>query len=218
MSVTGNQDGSDPGTEKTITVVGFGLRLAALLLDGLLLGFLTMLLILTLGIVFGFLQAYAPDRSMAVDRLSVGITILFSVAYYVTAWAKSGQTIGKSVLGIKVVGADGKPPSGGKALLRYFGYLVSGLVFALGFVWVVFDRKRQGWHDKIAGTYVVFMDAEFSNIDAVNLVPSDPKLGWWWIILWVVLAIGLPLSGVTAILTLGPVVGLMVTGFFANLW
>lgn len=218
MSVTGNQAGSpDPATKETITVVGFGLRLAALLLDWVLLGFLTMLLILVLGMVLGLLTAYTPDQGLAVDRLAVGIAILLSVAYYVVAWAKSGQTIGKGALGIKVVGADGKPPSGGKALLRYIGYIVSGLVVALGFLWVVFDRKRQGWHDKIAGTYVVYSDTEFSDIDAVSLVPSDPKPGWLWVVLWIVFAIGLPLSTVTALLTLGPVIGLMVTGFFANL-
>jgi uncharacterized RDD family membrane protein YckC len=217
MSATGNQSQESGGVKKTVTVVGFGLRLAATLLDTMFVGFLTMMLIMAVGITLGILGAYTPDLGLPLESLTVGVALVFSVAYYVASWAKSGQTIGKMTVGIKIVGADGKPPSGGVGVLRYIGYIVSGLVVALGFLWVVFDRKRQGWHDKLAKTYVVYSDAHFSDIDAVELVPSDPKPGWPWVVLWTVFAIGLPLSGVTALLTLGPLVGTMVANFFTNL-
>jgi uncharacterized RDD family membrane protein YckC len=59
------------------------------------------------------------------------------------------------LIGIKVVSTDGSPITIGKAVLRYIGYIVSSLIFCLGFLWVIWDADKQGWHDKIAGTYVV---------------------------------------------------------------
>ncbi|TAL09221.1 MAG: RDD family protein, partial [Chloroflexota bacterium] len=43
----------------------------------------------------------------------------------------------------------------GRSLLRYLGYLISWWILGIGFIWVAFDRKKQGWHDKIGGTVVV---------------------------------------------------------------
>lgn len=80
---------------------------------------------------------------------------LLSLVYYVGMTAY-GATIGKKVFGLKVVKPDGTPPGFGRALLRQtVGYWVSGAVFYLGFIWVALDEHKQGWHDKIAGTYVV---------------------------------------------------------------
>ena len=128
--MTGNDKNSSQGTEKTIMVIGFGHRLAAMLLDFVLLGFLSMLVGLSIGVVIIFLDMYTPNRPLPFDRYVIGCMLVFSVIYYVAAWSNWGQTIGKSTLGIKVVGADGKPPSGGKAVLRYVGYIVSGIVLA----------------------------------------------------------------------------------------
>jgi len=159
---------ADDRATKTITVIGFGRRLAAILLDALLLGVLSMFVAFLIGMAGVFVDMYTPNRPLPLSSLIVICTLVFSVAYYVVAWSRTGQTVGKTMLGIKIVGADGKPLSGGKAFLRYIGYLVSGIVFALGFIWVLFDRKRQGWHDKMAGTYVVDADAVFTEADAVT--------------------------------------------------
>ncbi len=59
------------------------------------------------------------------------------------------------IMGIKVVSVDGGPVSVGKAFVRWIGYFVSAIVFCLGFLWIIWDKEKQGWHDKIAGTYVV---------------------------------------------------------------
>ena len=203
-------------TKKTITVVGFGPRLAASLLDAVFIGFLSMMLGLFIGIAGVLVDMYTPNRPIPLEQLIIVSGLVFSVAYYVAAWAKSGQTIGKMTLGLKVVGADGKPPSGGKAVLRYIGYFVSGIVLSLGFLWVVFDRKRQGWHDKLAGTFVVHNDTHFSEADAVDMLPSDSKLGWPWILLWIFFAVSVPFGLVAAVLTLGPYVGTIITSFFTS--
>jgi hypothetical protein len=86
-------------------------------------------------------------------------------------------------------------------------------VLSIGFLWVAFDKKRQGWHDKLAGTVVVDESARFSAEDKVRLAPKDPKPGWIWLVVWVVLAIALPGALTASLLLLGP----FVFGLIANL-
>jgi uncharacterized RDD family membrane protein YckC len=90
--------------------------------------------------------------------ISIGfgmLALLLSLVYYVGMTAY-GATIGKKVFGLKVVKENGDVPGFGVALLRQtIGYWVSGAIFDLGFLWVAFDDKKQGWHDKICQTYVV---------------------------------------------------------------
>jgi uncharacterized RDD family membrane protein YckC len=90
--------------------------------------------------------------------ISIGfsfVALVLSLIYYVGLTAY-GATLGKKVFGLKVVGPDGMPPGFGRALLRMtIGYWISGLVFYLGFIWIALDEHKQGWHDKIAQTYVV---------------------------------------------------------------
>lgn len=60
------------------------------------------------------------------------------------------------LLGLKVLDAKtGNLLTLGQALLRYVGYILSSLIFCLGYIWVGFDKKKQGWHDKMAKTVVV---------------------------------------------------------------
>jgi ABC-type Fe3+ transport system permease subunit len=67
-----------------------------------------------------------------------------------------GGTIGKLLTGIKVVRGDGQNLSFRRALFRnYIGYMVSGLLFGLGFLWMIFDKERRAWHDQIADTFVI---------------------------------------------------------------
>jgi uncharacterized RDD family membrane protein YckC len=88
----------------------------------------------------------------------VGLGVLATVltVLYYTLLTARGATIGKKVFGMRVVTADGQNIGFGRSLLRHtVGYFVSGLFFGLGFLWIGFDPHKQGWHDKIAGTYVV---------------------------------------------------------------
>jgi len=59
------------------------------------------------------------------------------------------------IFGLKVVQSTGEKMTLGVGFLRWVGYIISGMVFYLGFIWIAFDGKKQGWHDKIAGTVVV---------------------------------------------------------------
>ena len=74
--------------------------------------------------------------------------------YHVYFWTRSGATPGKRLGQLRVISSDGSDLRWPQALGRFFGYVVS-CVFWLGFLWIAFDRNKQGWHDKLAGTYVV---------------------------------------------------------------
>ena len=49
-------------------------------------------------------------------------------------------------------------PSTGQCVGRYFGYYVSILALFFGFIWIGFDKRKQGWHDKLAGTVVIYKE------------------------------------------------------------
>ena len=119
-----------------VEYIGFWARLAALIIDG----------IIT-GVVGGVID-------LLVDTAILGS--IFSLLYYVLLTGLKGQTLGKMALGIQVVDSQGNPPGIWRAILReVIGKLVSTIVLLLGFLWVVWDPRKRGWHDYIGGTYVV---------------------------------------------------------------
>lgn len=82
-------------------------------------------------------------------------TFIIIVTYYVFFWTVAGQTIGKAVMGIKIIPVEGGRMSLGRSILRYFGYYISGLVLGFGFLAILFNDRRFAWHDRIARTCVV---------------------------------------------------------------
>jgi uncharacterized RDD family membrane protein YckC len=84
------------------------------------------------------------------------LSIVLNAVYTIYFWTSSGSTPGKSVMGLKVVSADGGaliPPV--TAVLRYVGSWISAIVLLLGYLWVIWDPKHEAWHDKIAATKVI---------------------------------------------------------------
>jgi len=65
-----------------------------------------------------------------------------------------GKTVGKWMFGLRVVGPNQEPITYSRALLRWIATWVSAL-FGLGFLWVLFSREKRGWHDLLAGTWVI---------------------------------------------------------------
>ncbi|MBI4389586.1 MAG: RDD family protein [Nitrospinae bacterium] len=82
------------------------------------------------------------------------LTVLWGL-YFTCFLGVDGQTPGKKLLGVRVVRVDGEPMDYKTAFNRFAGYSVSGSVFFLGFIWALFDRNQQTWHDKMAHTIVV---------------------------------------------------------------
>ena len=86
-----------------------------------------------------------------------GLSTLLGVIYYVYFWSSygKGQTLGSRALNIRVVKTDGSYLDLVGAFLRYVGLIISVICIFIGVIWAAFDANKQGWHDKIAGTYVV---------------------------------------------------------------
>lgn len=122
--------------------IGFGRRFVAFIIDVILLGIVSQVVATA---------AYGGDFTQA-----TGLTTIIDIVYFVGLWAFwGGQTVGKKAMGIKIVKADGSAFGLVPAIIRYVGYIISGVVIFIGFIWIAFDANKQGWHDKIAGTYVV---------------------------------------------------------------
>jgi uncharacterized RDD family membrane protein YckC len=76
--------------------------------------------------------------------------------YFIFSWNWVGATPGDLLLGIHVVNKEGGQVSFIRSVLRLIGGFISALVFFLGFIWALFDRRRQGWHDKFGATFVLY--------------------------------------------------------------
>jgi len=111
---------------------GFWIRMAALLLDVLLVGFAMSLL--------------HPFGNFHIMVLAI---------YGAVMWKLRGTTVGGIVFDLHVVRVDGRPLDWETAIVRALGCFLSLFVVFLGFIWIAFDHNRQAWHDKIAGTVVV---------------------------------------------------------------
>ncbi len=86
---------------------------------------------------------------MSFDVVALGVLV-------VLFWIFKSATPGKMVFGAHIVDArDGGKPSTRRLIIRYLGYFVGLLALGLGFLWIAFDRRKQGWHDKMAGTVVI---------------------------------------------------------------
>ncbi|MGD9092891.1 MAG: RDD family protein [Anaerolineales bacterium] len=190
----------------TLTVVGFGRRVIALFIDGVTIFFASMLIAVVIVMGLTLISFIVKSDFFVVERVTVISGLIVSLVYYLRAWTRSGRTVGNIVMDIKVVGEDGNPPSLGKAILRYIGYIISGLIAGLGFLWVAFDGKRQGLHDKIAGTYVVFTENPLAPQDATTFEPTDPRKGWIWLLVWIFVAIVSPTFLFVSLFFLGPFV------------
>ena len=86
--------------------------------------------------------------------IAYAVAISFLLLYYLGFWMLAGQTPGKWLMGVRIVRTDGERLLFRSALVRLLGYLLSFFLF-LGYLWVLYDNRRQAWHDKLAGTVVV---------------------------------------------------------------
>jgi uncharacterized RDD family membrane protein YckC len=75
--------------------------------------------------------------------------------YFIWFHGTIGQTLGKRLLGLRLIRTSGEKMTLGIAFLRWVGSLISGLFVFLGFIWIAIDHRKQGWHDKIAATLVI---------------------------------------------------------------
>jgi uncharacterized RDD family membrane protein YckC len=121
--------------DATLPRAGFWIRMAALLID-----------MILVGIICGVLE---------VDRASDGLFLPLLATYGAVMWKLKGTTVGGILCNLRVVRVDGREVDWATAIARALGCFLSLVVAGLGFIWIAVDPDRQGWHDKIAGTAVV---------------------------------------------------------------
>jgi uncharacterized RDD family membrane protein YckC len=135
-----------PGPMPGLRYGGFWVRTVAWIIDGIILAVIGAALSPLLGATFPVQSATG----------ATGIQFLIDLVYFMGFWVWRAQTPGMSPFGMRVVRADnGENIDVGRAILRYVGLIISFVVLALGVIWVAFDGRKQGWHDKLAGTVVV---------------------------------------------------------------
>ncbi|HEX9897309.1 MAG TPA: RDD family protein [Dehalococcoidales bacterium] len=145
-----------------VDYAGFWWRLGAFIIDGVILWGINYLMAglwnLATDLPWGGLTEQmleAGTTTAPLWALRIIIFFVVQVGYFVCFWAWRGQTPGKWVMRIKITQFDGSPIGWGSAFLRYCGYIISAVILFIGFIWVGFDSRRQGIHDKIAETFVV---------------------------------------------------------------
>ena len=135
--------GQESGSKSSGPRAGFWRRFGAMLLDGILVGVVDALL-----------------RGL-LHNVGYVLGLILAIAYYVILeGGPTGQTLGKKALGIRVVSFETGGPIGyPRAFVRFIGRYVSAIVIFLGYLWMLWDREKQCWHDKFAGDVVVPLSA-----------------------------------------------------------
>ena len=130
---------------------GFWIRVAAALIDTLL---LVIVFSIPLTLIYG-VDYWNPEQQVQ-GAWDVLIQYVAPIVITVWFWTRYLGTPGKMALRLRIVDArTGEAINTPKAIGRYLGYYVSALPLLLGFIWVGIDKKKQGFHDKLAGTVVV---------------------------------------------------------------
>jgi uncharacterized RDD family membrane protein YckC len=123
---------------------GFWRRFAAAFIDGIFVG-----------------VASAILRGVLGNGAGSGVGVLVSIVYFTLFIGSArGQTLGQMVMGIRVIAAESGDSIGyGRAFLRWLVSIVSAIVILLGYLWMIWDKEKQCWHDKAAGDFVVPVSA-----------------------------------------------------------
>jgi uncharacterized RDD family membrane protein YckC len=159
---------------------GFWRRGIAFLIDGFIITFIWCILFCvgSVALWLGFPAQHKGLLSVGILELGVKFIFFYTLAavsahmlYFIYFHEASGQTPGKMLLGVRVIQATGEEMTFGISFLRWAGYLISFVFWGIGFLWVMFDREKQGWHDKIAGTVVI----RTRNADQAPQEPIDEK-------------------------------------------
>lgn len=130
---------------------GFWIRAGAAIIDSLL---ILIIVIPLLSIIYG--ADYWLNEPFAVGFWDVILNYVLPAIAVILFWTYRSATPGKMATRLTIVDAKtGGKPSVGQFVGRYFAYYLSMLPFFLGIIWVGIDKRKQGWHDKLAGTVVL---------------------------------------------------------------
>ena len=157
MTDNTNDSSTNISNEKVETEIqerhyaGFWIRVGASIIDTII------LLVVTTPILMGIYGTeYLSMHNESQGVWDVLLSYVFPAVAVIVFWIYRSATPGKIMLELKIIDAvSGNPLSTKQCIGRYFAYYVSILPLFLGIIWVAFDKQKQGWHDKLAGTVVV---------------------------------------------------------------
>lgn len=144
------EDTVQPTSGATPRYAGFWIRLLAGIIDSIILGIITRIFFGS-----GASTAVMQDGGISYNMSLSGPQMLVPILYMIGFWGFMSTTPGGMVLKLQLTDEQGNKISWGAAVLRYLGTILSGIALGIGFMWVGWDKKKQGWHDKIAKTYVI---------------------------------------------------------------
>ena len=146
------------GNQIKMEKAGFSIRLAAYFIDSIVVTFFTLFLLLNLFILINFFSNNNANILAFLNTVLIPFFVssyLLKCFYFTFFHSYNGQTVGKFICRIRVVDLKEKNISIFKSFVRFFGYYLSLYCLGFGFLWVLIDKNRQGWHDKLAGSIVV---------------------------------------------------------------
>ncbi|SEH95211.1 Uncharacterized membrane protein YckC, RDD family [Rheinheimera pacifica] len=130
---------------------GFWIRLGAVLIDMVI---LFIVLFIPLSFIYG--EEYWLGDKFVYGFWDIMLSYVFPFIATIWFWLRFLGTPGKMAAKLEIVDATtGNKMSTGQAIGRYFAYILAALPLGLGFIWVGIDKRKQGWHDKLAGTVVL---------------------------------------------------------------
>lgn len=139
--------------EQELKYAGFWVRVWASVIDSILILCITFPLLIS---IYGWSYFDTDQTGFIAGPADFLISWLLPAIAIIVFWINKQAIPGKMAIAAKIVDAQsGNAPSTGQFVGRYFAYIISALPPCLGFLWVGFDRRKQGWHDKLAGTVVV---------------------------------------------------------------
>jgi uncharacterized RDD family membrane protein YckC len=141
--------------------VGFWLRFLAFCIDSIIASLVISPLVV---MVVGEVDLASYDLNDPVSLMALLTTLSINLSFDATLmgvavilfWIFKSSTPGKMVFKATIVNAtDGGKPKPVRLIIRYLGYFLNIFALGLGFYWIGFDKRKQGWHDKLAGTVVI---------------------------------------------------------------
>jgi uncharacterized RDD family membrane protein YckC len=137
-----------------VRYVGLATRAIAFTLDAAVIDFAALLVGIGASLILSLLHI-TGDLKTILTVVGAAAYILWSVGYFVVFWSTTGQTPGARIMQIRVQTADGAPLKPRRALVRCAGVILGAIPLFAGYVRILFDPRRRGFQDRLAGTVVV---------------------------------------------------------------
>jgi uncharacterized RDD family membrane protein YckC len=134
--------------------IGLATRVIAFVLDAALINLVAVVVEVGAALILSLLHLPHGLKAVVI-ALGAAAYVLWTIGYFAAFWSTTGQTPGNRVMQIRVVSLSGGPLKPRAALLRCIGLLLAALPLFAGYVLILFDAKRRGFHDRLARTLVI---------------------------------------------------------------